>query len=62
MDEKSKGRTHVRRNEEDQTSKGHRPKWLPSPRVLIGLVVLVAVFFFVLQIFETIRQLEGPDG
>ena len=49
MDEKSKGRTHVRRNEEDETSKGHRPKWLLSPRVLIGLVVLVAVFFFVLH-------------
>ena len=43
MDEKSKGRTRVRRNEEDQASKSGRPKWLPSPRVLIGLVILVAV-------------------
>ena len=42
MDEKSKGRTHVRRNEEDEASKSHRPKWIPSPRVLVGLVILVA--------------------
>jgi hypothetical protein len=50
MDERSKGRTHVRRNEEEQTSKVSRPKWLPPPRVLIGLVVLVAVFFLAFHV------------
>jgi putative heme transporter len=43
---RSKGRTHVRRNEEEQTSEAGRPKWLPSARVLVGLVILVAVLFF----------------
>ena len=35
----------MRRNEEEQASKSERPKWIPSPRVLVGLVILVAVFF-----------------
>ena len=42
MDEKSKGRTHVRRTEEDQAPKSGRPKWIPSSRVLVALVILVA--------------------
>jgi putative heme transporter len=36
---------HVRRNQEDSSAQSHRPRWIPSPRLLIGVVILVAVAF-----------------
>jgi putative heme transporter len=39
----------VGRNEEDARAQSGRPWWIPSPRLLIGLVILVAVAFAVLH-------------
>jgi len=41
---------HVSRSEEGRNPERGRPRWLPSPRVLIGLVVLVAVVFLAFHV------------
>jgi putative heme transporter len=37
---------------------GHRPSWLPSPKLLIGLLVLVVVGYFLFRAHSTLSELK----
>jgi uncharacterized protein (TIRG00374 family) len=39
-------------------AKHHRPRWLPSPKLLVGLLVLVAVVYFLLRAHSTSTEVR----
>lgn len=49
-DQRPKGRAYVSRNDTAEASKRSGLRWRPSPRMLVGLVILVAVIFVALHV------------